>query len=449
MAISKQNLSKMYEAFRQENPNYFNRLDPVTVDNVLDVGGQIADNNQMFTDFIRVLEKVALTYVNSVKFQNPLARNKNATTEYGTIIEEIFVGLVKSKVFRSEDPAADLFRAEKPNVDAVYYQMNREESYKTTVDAIRLRQGMRNEDGVSNIVDSLIASLSTSNEADEYKLMKALLEGAYKKGDMYYIAVGDVGQDGEVGRNAARKMTKKSKEYGVLVRFLNNYNARGVETTTTQDSMTLYTTAKVGAELDVEVLANAFNQSAVSMETRKVLLDKFADDNLLAVLVDDAFFVVHDHYKNITHQYDASAEKINYWLHVMQTIARSPFATAIAFVKEIPEDTQARLVVDPVVDIIGRELDYSGDASITVGTKLEGFDGTTDDLTDYTVEATVDSDAVDVSVDPETNAVTITANDNASPGESVVVTFTASYGAELDKEVSVKGQYTISKNIHK
>ena len=437
MSLTQQGTVRILEAFRQSNANYAARLPQVTIDNVLEVGGIIATDEGMFNDFVRLIARVAESYVTTPKFENPLERNKRAVNKYGELIEEIFIGLVQSKAFRSDDPAVDLFKAEKPNLDAVYYRRNREEKYKVTIDRVALERALTEEGGISRIVDTIIESMHTSNKIDEYEYMKALLEGAYKKGEMYFVEVGDIFNDSD----AQRKFIKKAKEYAHLVRFKNNFNARGVETTTNKESMTLYMPARVSAEIDVDVLAKAFNMGKTEIDTREIVLDRFADDNMLAVLVDDSFFIVADHLRTVTSQFDASALKTNYWLHIHQTIARSPFATAIVFVKQLPENVSARLIISPNVAIVTGEPERKANDVLTVHTSLEGFDGTTDDLSNYTLTAEADTDGVDVEVD--VHSVNITVNSNAEPGENFTVTFTASYGE--GKQVTAKGNYTISK----
>ena len=445
MSLTPEGTVRVLQAFRESNPNYYAFLPEVTIDNVLEVGGRIANNRAMFTDFMHVIEKVATTYIQSPKFENPLSKHKRSVSEYGSLIEEIFIGLVEAKVFRGEDSAKDLFKKERPNIDSAYYRINREESYKVTVDEVEIKRGLREEGGLGRIVDQIIGSMSYSNENDEYKDMKALIEGAYKKGELYLVEVGDIVND----TNARTKFVKKARQYSVLARYENQFNAKGVRNTARREEMRLYTTAEATAEVDVDVLAKAFNINNTNFIGETVELDRFADDNLLAVYLDNSFFVVADNLREVTSQFDASALTTNWWLHIIQTIARSPFSTAIAFVKEIPEDMQARLVIDPTVAIIGPKTEFNTNPQLRVGTALQGFDGSSDDLSEFTVTATADTAGVDIEVD--VNTVIITPNSNAEPGENFTVTFKATYGADEEgnggKTVTTKGHYSISKSF--
>lgn len=49
------------------------------------------------------------------------------------------------------------------------------------------------------------------------------------------------------------------------------------------------TTPEIDAELDVEVLATAFNMDKVDINVRKIIIDKFDDPNIKLALFDMRF----------------------------------------------------------------------------------------------------------------------------------------------------------------
>lgn len=437
--MSKESQVKVLSAFRKNNPNYERVLDKPTLDNIKQLGGQIADNDFMFGDFLRAVQKVAETFVKSPQFKNPLAVNKRAISSYGSLIEEIFIGLVQEKGFRDSDPVKDLFKKESPNVDVVYFKKNRRAKYKVTEDIVELKYVMRGEDGVQNVIDRIVGSMSTSNEIDEYNYMKSLIDGAYANREMIPVVVGDIDNDPK----AASNFIKKAKTFTGLAKYPNRWNARGVLNTSDSGSLTHYLPVKTKALLDVDVLSRAFNIGNTEYMGREIEVDRFEDDNVLAVTVDDSFFIVADHVREIKHQADASALTVNYFLHVHQTLARSPFATSIVYVKELPEDMQGRVLIDPVVGIIAPQLDREDSKSITVNVDVEPFEGATADLSQYTITAEADTAGIDVEV-VDNKQVVLSINGASRAGESFQVDFTATY--DTDKTITTKGLYTISEN---
>ena len=438
MAITDENIVLLLKAFREEHPQYFAALPEPTIDNVLQVNTTIANNQSMFNDFLGFFNKISQQYFQSPSFTNPLSENKRETLQYGNTIEEIFVGLVQENLFKSPETESikDLFSSAPANISVAYHKRNRPGKYKVTIQESEIKRAMMSPDGLSQISERIINSLSTSNERDEYMYMKALIDGAYRSGQLYLVEVGDVEND-----PAARtKFVQKAREYAGLVEFLNNYNPMSVENATPLDRMTHYIPVKTASIIDTEVLSKAFNLGRTDLIGRQVAVDRFADDNLIGAFVDNSFFVVQDTLREVTQQRDASELKTNFWLHVHQIISRSPFATAIGFVKEIPEDLIGRVTLDKSLGVIGHYDEPNKDGSITVNVGFDAFKG---EAPDYTVAAEVVTNNAKKTVSGK--KVKIEPNENSYPSEPVTVKFTVTYG-ETGEETTLEtfGHYSIS-----
>jgi hypothetical protein len=86
-------------------------------------------------------------------------------------------------------------------------------------------------------------------------------------------------------------------------------------------------------EIDVDVLAAAFNMNKVEFLPHVLEVDSFGSaDNCLAVLCDRSFVQVYDNLYEMTEFYNPQGLYWNYWLNHVQTYSFSLFANAIAFV---------------------------------------------------------------------------------------------------------------------
>ena len=112
------------------------------------------------------------------------------------------------------------------------------------------------------------------------------------------------------------------------------------------------------AEIDVEVLAAAFNMSKVEFMGHVVPVDSFTEVDtarlnelfkddptytefdardlemlglVAAVLVDKDFFMIFDNLQNFTENYNGQGLYWNYFYHVWKTFSTSPYANAILF----------------------------------------------------------------------------------------------------------------------
>lgn len=424
--------------FRATNPSYMDVIPTATADNVLNVTQAIAKYDAVLNDFTEtMINKIVNSYANSPKFTNPLGRFKRESQEFGDTIEEIFVGLTRAKAYNPNKSAERLFKKEEPNISVAYHSLNRQDQYSVTISEEEMKKAMLNEGGLNNVVNYILESMNTQNEADEYVLMKSLLETGYRDGAGYFVEVGANFEENP------KKFIEKARAYSGKVPFptSNNYNQAGVKNSTSTDNLNLFLSADTNAKVDVNVLASAFNMNETEFLGRKQVLDQIADDNVLGMMVDDSFFVVADKVRRANYMPDPSALSTNHFLHVHQYISRSPFATFIIFVKEMPEWAKARVVTSAQATVVGND----GIEEDTIHVGLEGYDTLTpQNLDDVTITAKVDGDAINVEVDDENNAIKVSVNETGNPSPqrqntiTVTLTLPAAEGEEpetYEKEI--------------
>jgi uncharacterized protein YjdB len=127
-----------------------------------------------------------------------------------------------------------------------------------------------------------------------------------------------------------------------------DYNSLAVRTRTDMTDMHLIIDADLEAEVDVDVLAKAFNMDRTSFLGNVTVIDGFASTGLEAVLVDKDFFMVYDNLQKLETIRNPRGLYWNYYYHVWQTLSASRFANAVAFVSgTVPAVSQ--VIVDPVI----------------------------------------------------------------------------------------------------
>ena len=416
---------------------YYDRLPEATLANVLDVQTEIANNPRMVNEFMETMfNKIVGTYVNMPVFSNPLKRFKRETQVYGDTIEEVFVGLAEELVYDSDPKGtgARLLSTEEMKIQAAYHNVNRESTFKGTVLQKQMVRALTSSDGLSRLVSGIINSLTSSNEVNEYKYMKSLLDSAYRAGDTYLVEVGDITQPDN-------KFAQKARQYALDIEFPHRFNAAGVENVSSLDGVTIFISNLARSVFDTTTLAGAFNMDKTDLMGAQIGVDKFHDDNVYAVLVDNSFFIVQDKMPaQMSSQRFADSLKTNYFLHVDQIISRSPFATSIAFVKEIPADMKYKLHVskDSVV------LDDFDDSQ-EIFTKLIGFDELAD-IEDYTLEVEAGSPSIVTTTVDENNVLTLKLKANIPAGEKENITLVAKAAGVSGKEVSHKRVIRVQKS---
>ena len=114
-----------------------------------------------------------------------------------------------------------------------------------------------------------------------------------------------------------------------------NYNLAGVNTWTRKEDLILFTTPEHQAELDVNVLAFAFNVSSADVNVRTILVDDLGttpgNDEVVAILADKDIIQAYDTVKTTNTFYNGDKLATNYFAHKQGIIAGCKFANALVF----------------------------------------------------------------------------------------------------------------------
>lgn len=245
--------------------------------------------------FINTLtNKVAKSVIFSKIYSNPLKELKKGKVEYGESIEELFVQMAMAKNFGehwddSTTPEGDLIRKLKPKVTAMYITVNFDKKYKTTVMDKQLRKAFINEYGLSNLVMQIVSSITSQAEYQEFLATKGVMlnlvsECKNKSLDAEHKTESDVSLPlGTVVKQTpyVRQVTSSKdlvqairEEVGNMKFPSNKYNLAKELNWVQPRDLILMTTPSVIADIDVNVLASAFNVSSTDVTTRTILVDE-------------------------------------------------------------------------------------------------------------------------------------------------------------------------------
>lgn len=383
-------------AIRNSSSPQFQAYVPLaSAENVAQVGAGILMNSALQNEFITSLvERIGLVIINSVQLNNPLKKFKKGRMPQGRTIEEIFVDIAEGFKYDPEDAEKTVFKREIPNVKTLFHEMNRQDFYKKTIQDESLKTAFVSWGNFEGFTAGIINSIYNSAEVDEYKYMKLLIDNYYSKGLFSVVPVlkpvdGTSSQEFvKKARATARKMT--------LPMGSREWNSLAVHTKSDMNDLHLFIDADLEAELDVDVLAKAFNMDRTTFLGNTTVIDGFASDGVVAVLVDKDFFMVYDKLLKMETMRNSQGLYWNYFYHHWQVLSASRFANAVAFVDNTKTKPVTAVIVDPVQASIkqGRTMEFTAYVRATDGQKhdvtwsVEGDAGTTISGT------TIDSDGV-------------------------------------------------------
>ena len=257
---------------------YKERIPTATQTNIQNIMTTIMEYSTTKEEFTNtILNKIVKTKVLNKAYENSLKFFKKEPLPFGKTIEGVFVDLIKAKNFNENfgtgnNEATSLLAKETPTVKVEYYSENFKHKYKLSISDEQLKSAFMSADGLSQMTQGLIRSATSSSEYDEYMMIKTLIGASVEK---------SVEIQGlfKLDENAqAKKITKTVQALVNKFRFMSTeYNKQGVHTHCLPSECVIITTPDQLANLNVELLATAFNVPYAEMPSRIVVIDSFLD----------------------------------------------------------------------------------------------------------------------------------------------------------------------------
>lgn len=409
-----------------------------TPESIRRIGEIIMQYTPLQNEFLNALvNRIARVIITSKMYSNPLSMFKKGLIDFGETIEEIFVNIANPHQYDVEESESKVFAREIPDVRAAFHTLNYKKFYKQTIQNKDLNQAFLSWDGITDLISKIVNAMYTAANYDEFVTTKYMLAKAILDGRLSAITV---------DANDAKGAVTKIKGVSNALTFMsNNYNVAGVQTFTDKNDQYLLVNSQFDSEIDVEVLASAFNMSKAEFMGHRILIDGFgtldvtrlnalfkddpnyeelSQDTLTAlnaipaVLVDKNFFMIFDDMYEFTENYNGQGLYWNYFYHTWKTFSMSPFANALVFVPAVPSVTSVTVSPTAITCKKGQSVQLSVSvetenyAPKTVNWKSD-TDGVTVDINGHLTVAT--------SVTAKTAKITATSTyDNTKSGECTV-----------------------------
>lgn len=344
MAIPKG--AKVFNVVRENSSKVFMETVPTaTADNIQTLSNILFNDayQPQLNEFVtNLINRIGLTIIRNKTFNNPLALLRKGSMPLGTDIQDLYENPAEAEQYElSNTEMAKLLTITDPDTHVAYYRRNRKDMYTKTISRENLQGAFVSWEKFESYISAITTSLYSGNYIDEFKLTKALVDGAYDN-DKVVVEQVSAPVDNATSkafvkkvRSMFSKLSFPSKEYNAYSKFS---GAKGEITTwTDKDRIILMITADALAEVEVETLAQAFNLSYADMQARIVVVDNFENSEIVALLCDESWFQIYENIMRFDEFYNARVMAWNEYLHVWQTYAICPFANAVIFATAKPK----------------------------------------------------------------------------------------------------------------
>ena len=314
---------------------YQTRIPEATRTNISTIGHALQTYTPLYNEFsTALLCKIGKTLIESKLFKNRLARFKSGTIVDQQDVEEIFVEMAKAEGAFDPDGLNPLGRRDTVQDKVVYHRMNRQDVYAVSIGDLDFRRVFRSEATLDTYITKKINALYSGANKDEFLVMVNLLAtyDGYTNYDVPYIGGDKTEADNAVAAKDFVKTVRKAF-MDCTLDSSTEFNKAKVETWANPEDLVLLVHKDVLAEVDVEVLAKAFNMGKTDFQMEVIPMPHFGTlEETYAMLIDKDFFRVWDTLSHMEPQRNAQGMFTNYFYHVHQIVSCSPFKTAIQFV---------------------------------------------------------------------------------------------------------------------
>lgn len=387
---------KTFNFIRNNSSEAFVKVVPsATKTNIQEISNILFNDayQPMLNEFVgNLINRIALTIVRNKSFNNPLSIFKKGSVPLGTDIQDIYENPAEGEAYEYSNTAmAKLLTITDPDTHVAYYRRNRQDLYTKTIAREGLQGAFVSWDKFEDFITAITQSLYSGNYIDEFKYTKQLVDGAYDNNKVIVETVTAPTDEATAkafvkkARSIFSKMKFPSKEYNAYTKFS---GAKGEITTwTDEERIVMIVTSDVMAEIDVDVLAVAFNMDSAKLLGRIVEVDSFENPEIQAVICDESWLQIYDNVFRFDEFYNARTMSWNEYLHAWGTYAICPFANAVVLATEEPVPVEEITIDDAPI-----ELDLSSEPAYeTIEITLDPSTATSDiefsssDVTVFTV----------------------------------------------------------------
>lgn len=356
MPVSKglmESLNQIRQTSIQNNTLYHKQVNDITPDSDISViANPLLGDDNLMNEFFKVLiKRIVYTQVVSIRlFNSPLAFLEGEKMPLGYIGQEIFINPAKGRKFDVNDFAGLLAKYE-ADVKVQYMHLNSDIQYPVTITRAKLKTAFTTWSNLEEFINGISQSLYNGAYIDRYNFTKGLVASAYNQNAVQISVI----QNPNTEALAKQFLTEARTAYLNMQEPTSKYNAwrkmggygRDVLTWTPAEDIVFLIRNDVGAYLDVNVLAQAFNIDKAELLGRIKYVQDFNEydkdgnivqdgSNILGIMCDKAFFRIKNQETTMDEFYNANNRTWQMYLNDVNMYQFSMFANALVFATAMP-----------------------------------------------------------------------------------------------------------------
>ena len=354
-------------------------------------------NNDLFNEFCGLLNGLNATYVDSRRFENPLRELKKPATSWGNSERHVAVKYLKAHAGRFDDET--LLKVERPEFVEWFYSVGEPRRYEFSWSRQEIARAFAADGyGYDDLLSATITQMLSSADYDEMNIMIQMFAEAEHRMGLYKYHLSAAPTSESTGKEL---LTGIRAVAGRMQFPTTLYNHIDVPVHESRETLILWITPEVQANLDVNTLASVFNLDLANIQYRIVTIPEFPIPNVYAALTSEDFIYYRDFMTGLEPPfYNPGNRTMKYYYWANALIGVNPAANCVLF-------TTAEGTGISTVTMAPSGFTFSPDsATVYPGDEIQLH---------YTLSGTVTGDSEGlVGVEPDSATFTIAAVDSLS-----------------------------------
>lgn len=348
-------------------------------------------------DFMSMLvNRIVYTQFLTKLYNNPLKVLEGDRIPLGYAGQEIYTNPAKGRKYNVND-FAGLLQKYAADTKVQYMTLNSDLQYPVTVTRHDLKKAFTSWADLDRFIDQLSNSLYNGAYIGEFRYTKNLIGSAYSYGGVKVETVSAVA-DESTAKAFVKKMRNLFLDFQVPSTSYNAWAQAGgygepITTWSNPEDIVVIMKNNVRTEIDVDVLASAFNIDRATLMGNIITVDNFdiVDDEgitrfngsaIQALIADKAWFRIKQSDMYLDEFYNANNRTWQYYLNITKMYQYSLFANAVVLATTLPTIAITDLAFNGnlVTTKVGTNIDVPVSATPFAGTTSITFTSSDSDV---------------------------------------------------------------------
>lgn len=320
-------------------------------------------NNDLFNEFCGLLNGLNATYVDIKRFESPLRSLMKPAQSWGNSERHVAVKYLQAHAGRFDDET--LLKVEKPEFVEWFYSVNEPRRYEFSWSRQEIARAFSADGyGYDDLLNATITQMLSSAEYDRMNIMLQMFaEADARMGGLYRYNL-----------SAAPTTESTGKELLTGIRAIAGrmqfptmlYNHIPVPVHESPDTLILWLTPEVRANLDVQTLSAVFQLDFANIQYRVITIPEFPIPNVYAALTSEDFIYCRDFMSGMEPPfYNPGNRTMKYYYWQNELLGVNPAANCVLF------STDANTAI-PTITMTPSGIEFSPDTgNIEIGGTLD------------------------------------------------------------------------------